>query len=195
MLRQLSVDRFLEEREELPFGGRWSELVEGIPIVFEPPDPVHGNVILNVSKALADYVQRTGVGYACFDLGLLLARDPDTLRYPAVSYFVDGPRFAESDKLFTEATPAIVIELASSPDRRQLMRSREREYLSRGVQLVWTIDTEARDVQVTRAGESESQRCAGDELVTGGPLLKDLSVRTVDLFAEPSWWSGAEGAK
>ena len=108
--------------EELPFGGRWAELVEGIPIVFEPPDPVHGNVILNVSKTLADYIQRTGIGYACFDLGLLLARDPDTLRYPAVSYFVDGPRFAESDKLFTEVTPAFVIEVASSVDRRQLMR-------------------------------------------------------------------------
>jgi Uma2 family endonuclease len=195
MLRQLSVDRFLEEREELPFSGRWAELVEGIPIVFEPPDPVHGNVILNVSKTLADYIQRTGVGYACFDLGLLLARDPDTLRYPAVSYFVDGPRFAESDKLFTEATPAFVIELASSPDRRQLMRSREREYLGRGVQLVWTIDTEARDVQVAVAGGPESRRCAGDEPVTGAPLLKDLSVRAADLFAEPSWWSGAEGAK
>jgi Uma2 family endonuclease len=193
MLRQISVNQFLDERDELPFGGRWAELVEGIPIVFEPPDPVHGNVILNVSKTLADYIHRTNLGYACFDLGLLLSRDPDTLRYPAVSYYVDGPRFAESDKLFTEATPAFVIELASSVDRRQLMRSREREYLSRGVQLVWMIDTEARDVQVTRAGESESQRCTGAEPVTGNPLLKDLSVRTVDLFAEPSWWSGAEG--
>lgn len=193
MLRQLSVDQFLDEREDLPFCGRWAELVEGIPICFEPPDPVHGNVILNVSKMLADYIQRTGLGYACFDLGLLLARDPDTLRYPAVSYFVDGPRFAESDKLFTEATPAFVIELASSVDRRQLMRSREREYLSRGVQLVWTIDTEARDVQVTRAGESESQLCTGDEAAAGAPLLKDLEVRVADLFREPSWWSGAEG--
>jgi Uma2 family endonuclease len=195
MLRQLSVDQFVEEREELPYGGRWAELVEGIPICFEPPDPVHGNVILNVSKLLADYIQRTGRGYACFDLGLLLSRDPDTLRYPSVSYFLDGPRFAESDKVFTEATPAFVIELASSPERRQLMRSREREFLARGVKLVWTIDTEARDVQVMRASDSAMQRCGGDEPITAAPLLADLTVRAADLFAEPSWWSGPEGPK
>ncbi|MBL8852297.1 MAG: Uma2 family endonuclease, partial [Planctomycetaceae bacterium] len=106
MLRQLSVDQFLMERDELPHEGRWAELVEGIPICFDPPDLLHGNVILNVSKILADFIQRTSLGYACFDLGLLLARSPDTLRYPAVSYFLDGPRFAESDKLYTDVIPA-----------------------------------------------------------------------------------------
>jgi Uma2 family endonuclease len=196
MLRQISVNQFLDERDELPFGGRWAELVEGIPIVFEPPDPVHGNVILNVSKTLADYIHRTNLGYACFDLGLLLSRDPDTLRYPAVSYYVDGPRFAESDKLFTEATPAFVIELASSVDRRQLMLSREREYLSRGVQLVWTIDTEAREIQVAKVDVDDVRRFAGDDTVSGTPLLPDLDVRAADLFVEPSWWSGgSEGQK
>lgn len=193
MLRQLSVEQFLDEREDLPYGGRWAELVEGIPICFEPPDQIHGNVILNVSKLLADYIQRSDLGYACFDLGLLLGREPDTLRYPAVSYFVDGPRFAESDKLFTETVPAFVVELASSVDRRQLMLSREQEYIRRGVQLVWTIDTAARDVQVTLANTAESRVAAGDELVTGAPLLADLSVHAADLFAEPSWWSGGAG--
>lgn len=189
MLRQISVDQFLMEREDLPFNGRWAELVEGIPICFEPPDPVHGNVILNVSKTLADFIQQTGLGYACFDLGLLLDREPDTLRYPSVSYFLDGPRFAESDKLYTDATPAFVIELASSGDRRQLIDSRETEYLSRGVRLVWTIDTESRDVQVAAAGRSDTQRFTGEQRVSGGPLLPDLSVPAEDLFREPSWWS------
>ncbi|MFO1093689.1 MAG: Uma2 family endonuclease [Planctomycetaceae bacterium] len=106
-----------------------------------------------------------------------------------MSYFLDGPRFAESDKLFTEARPAFVIELASSIDRRRLMRSREREFLSRGVQLVWTIDTAAGDVQVTSAEQPDGQRFAGDERVTAGSLLPGLSIRTADLFVEPSWWS------
>jgi Uma2 family endonuclease len=189
MLRQLSVDQFLLERDALPYGGRWAELVEGIPICFEPPDPVHGNVILNISKSLADFIHRTGLGYACFDLGLLLAREPDTLRYPAVSLFVDGPLFAESDKLFTDATPAFVVELASSADRRRLMRSREREFLSRGVKLVWTIDTESRDVQVASADDPEVRRFGGDEYVPSHPLLPDLSIRAESLFAEPSWWT------
>lgn len=194
MLRQISVEQFLDERDELPFGGRWAELVEGIPICFEPPDPVHGNVILNVSKMLAEYIQRTGRGYACFDLGLLLSREPDTLRYPAVSYFIDGPRFAESDKLFSEATPAFIIELASSSDRRQLMHTREREYLARGVKLVWTIDTEARDIRVAEAGDAREVCYSGVQSVSGGPLLADLDVRVDSLFVEPAWWSGDAGS-
>ena len=189
MLRQLSVDQFLEERDDLPFNGRWSELVEGIPICFEPPDLLHGNVILNVSKALADFIHQSNLGYACFDLGLLLARDPDTLRYPAVSYFLDGPRFAESDKLFTEAVPAFVIELASSTDRRRLLQSREREFLTRGVKLVWTIDTAAGDIQVVSADQPEGQRFSGDDSVPAGPLLPSLSIRAADLFTAPSWWA------
>lgn len=189
MLRQLSVDQFLRERDELPHEGRWAELVEGIPICFEPPDLLHGNVILNVSKTLADFIHQSGLGYACFDLGLLLVRSPDTLRFPAVSYFLDGPRFAESDKLFTDVIPAFVIELATSEDRRRLMRSREREFLNSGVQLVWTIDTDSRDVQVTSAVSPDVRRFAGDERVTGGSLLPALSVTAESLFAEPSWWS------
>jgi len=189
MLRQISVDQFLDERDELPHEGRWAELVEGIPICFDPPDPLHGNVILNVSKSLADYIQRTELGYACFDLGLLLARSPDTLRFPAVSYFLEGPRFAESDKLFTDVIPAFVIELATSPERRRLMHTREREFLSRGVQLVWTIDTETRDVQVRTVESPESLRVSGNDMVSGSPLLPDLAIPAESLFAEPSWWS------
>ena len=188
MLRQLSVDQFLQERDELPHEGRWAELVEGIPICFDPPDLLHGNVILNVSKTLADFIQKSNLGYACFDLGLLLARDPDTLRYPAVSYFLEGPRFAESDKLYTDVIPSFVIELATSPERRRLIRNREREFLSRGVQLVWTIDTESHDVQVTSADSLEVQRFAGTEQVSGGKLLPGLSVPADSLFAEPPWW-------
>lgn len=189
MLRQLSVDQFLRERDDLPFNGRWAELVEGIPICFEPPDPVHGNVILNLSKALAEFIQASGLGYACFDLGLLLSRDPDTLRFPAVSYFLAGPRFAESDKEFTEAMPAFVVELASSTDRRRLMHTREREFLDRGVELVWTIDTAAGDVQVASARCPNAQRYAGDDRIPGDPLLPGLSIRAADLFHEPTWWS------
>lgn len=188
MLRQLTVEQFLAEREELPHSGRWAELVEGIPICFEPPDLEHGNVILNLSKSLADFIQRTSLGYACFDLGLLLTRDPDTLRFPAVSYFLTGERFAESDKLYTEALPSFVIELASSADRRRLMQTREREFLQRGVELVWTIDTQSRSVSVLSSRGARAAQFAEGQRVAGAPLLEGFEVQVSDLFAEPSWW-------
>ena len=115
MLRQLSVDQFLLERDELPYGGRWAELVEGIPIS-SAARPRHGNVILNISKSLAECHPAPRISgtpaliWAC----CWLANRTRCVTRPS-SYFLDGPRFAESDKPFTDATPAFVVELASPP--------------------------------------------------------------------------------
>ncbi|MBL8848275.1 MAG: hypothetical protein JNG89_01265, partial [Planctomycetaceae bacterium] len=57
------------------------------------------------------------------------------------------------------------------------------------VRLVWTIDTESRDVQVRSADSPDVRRFSGDEAVPGDPLLPGLSVPAERLFADPSWWS------
>ena len=57
---------------------RWVELVAGKIVRLEPPDATHGLVVLNLSKALSRYVHERGDeidGYACFELGLIIARD------------------------------------------------------------------------------------------------------------------------
>ena len=187
MPRRLTAEQFLDQRFDLPEAGQWAELVEGVPVCFQPPDIDHGNAILNLSKALAQFLHQVDRGYACFDLGLLLARNPDTIRFPAVSYFAEGPRFAEADKPFTEAVPALVVDMASTGDRREPMPARVAQYLARGVQCVWVIDTRARSVEVARAG-SETVRLSGPETLHGGSILAGFAVRVAALFAKPEWW-------
>ncbi len=187
MLRQLTAEQFLDQRFDLPEAGQWAELVEGIPICFQPPDLDHGNSVLNLSKALAQFIQQSERGYACFDLGLLVARNPDTIRFPAVSFFVEGPRFAEADKPFTEAVPALVVDMASTGDRRQQMPDRIAQFLAWGVCSVWVIDCRARSVEVARAG-GESIRLTGPETLRGGAVLEGFELRVAALFAEPEWW-------
>ena len=187
MLRQLTAGQFLDQRFDLPEAGQWAELVEGIPICFQPPDLDHGNALLNLSKALAQFIQQSDRGYACFDLGLLVARNPDTIRFPAVSYFVEGPRFAESDKPFTETIPALIVDMSSTGDRREQMPGRVAQYLAWGVCSVWVVDSRARTVDVTRAG-AESLRLSGPETLHGGSELAGFAVRVAALFAEPEWW-------
>src|SRR5689334_6584422 len=99
--RLLTAEEFAHSKYDLPDGGRWTELVEGQVKAYSAVDDIHGNVVRNLSAALANHAQQTQQGYAGFELGLIVSRGPDTVRCPAISYFVDGERFAELDKIVT----------------------------------------------------------------------------------------------
>src|SRR6185369_10821976 len=124
----------------------------------------HGTAVLNLTKALSEFVQRGGTGYAFFELGLILARQPDTVRFPAVSFYVEGPRFAEADKEVTDVRPALVVEIASTNDRRRGMHDRVTTWLDWGVPLVWLIDPHSKEVH-TFEQKRLSQKLAGDDVL------------------------------
>lgn len=184
---RLTADQFLDCRFDLPDAGQWSELVAGEPVQFEAPDLEHGNAVLNLSKALAEFVQSTGRGYPCFELGLRIARDPDTVHFPAVSYFLGGERFAEADKLYTDTVPDLIIELSSTPDRRSQMSRRVGRWLEWGVRQVWVIDSVERCVVIHGAG-SEPRRFDEGSIATADPVLPKFAVRVGALFVVPEWW-------
>lgn len=187
MLPMLTTQEFLNQRFELPDAGQWAELIEGVAVCLQPPDLDHGTVILNLSKALATFIERTEFGYACFDLGLWLRREPDTIRFPAVSYFIGGALFAESDEDVTETKPVLVVELASTADRRKQMPERVRQYFDWGVGGVWVIDSRAQRVEIFQ-GNGGSQELSEADLLTGEPLLPGFEMSVRQLFAEPEWW-------
>ena len=124
--RLLTAEEFAAREGEDDLETRWSELVGGKIVSLEPPAPEHGAIVLNFAKAIAKYLQqaRDEKGYAAFETGLLVARNPDTVRRPPVSFFVTGERFAELDSRLTETRPALVLEIASTNDRRRAMRER-----------------------------------------------------------------------
>jgi Uma2 family endonuclease len=185
----MSVDEFLEQRFDLPESGQWSELVQGRLVHLQPPDLDHGNTVLNLSKILAEHALEAE-GYSCFDLGLVLEREPDTLWFPSVSYFEGGPRFAETDNEVSETVPAAVIELASTADRRRTMAARSRRYLAWGVQEVWIVDPAEKSVQLVGADQPGPPRCwSRGETVAAGGCFAGLELRVDELFAEPAWWS------
>ena len=186
----LTAEQFAEDRTDLPDGGRWTELVAGEVQTLQPPDIDHGTLVFNLSKELATHFQRYSSEasvYACFELGLIVARNPDTVRYPPVSFFRGADRFANADKTVTESKPALVVEIASTKDRRQQMSRRVREYLDWGVELVWVADPAEQHVYVFRPGKP-SKRLARPQSLSGRPVLAGFTVRVEKLFAEPLWW-------
>ena len=187
-----TAERFAAERFDLPEGGRWFELVAGELVQFQPPDEAHGNTVLNFSKALGAHFQHAtagDAGYACFELGLLVARNPDTIRIPPVSYFLaqDRDRFAHTDEVYTTTPPSLVLEIASTNDRRRNIGRRVTEYLDWGVGHVWVADPFGRCVHLYRRG-GPSRQLADHETLVGHPVLPGFSLKVTEVFAEPAWW-------
>ena len=138
---RLTVEAFYQRRDEWPEGGRWCELIEGEVFELSPPDVMHSGVVLNLASKLGVYAQETQNGYACFDIGFVVARCPDTMRMINIAYFTAESRCGLSDVGYSERPPALAVELASSRDRQETMSQRVDEFLSGGVPLVWVLDT------------------------------------------------------
>ena len=120
----LTAESFDAARYDLPDGGQWAELVRGRVEILTPPEEEHRLVVLHLSKALGSYLTERPDGYPVFDLGLIVARRPDTVRFPAISFFLGGDMFAEADRSITDTRPALVIEIMSSSDRRRSLSDR-----------------------------------------------------------------------
>jgi len=200
--RIMTAEEFAEQRYDLPEGGRWCELLAGESIALDPPTDEHGTIVMNLSKALAAWIQETRIGYACFELGVVVQRAPDTVLNPPISYFVTGDRWAEMDKIVTETAPALVFEVGSTPGRRRAMKDRVETYRDAGVCVVIVVDPHEKRVAVHKPGEELDVLKPDDELVSRNdwqcedheaPLLHGFSVPVDRIFQQPEWWSGPRG--
>ena len=197
--RSMTAEQFAEEKFELADGGQWAELIAGEPVVVEPPTPEHGTAVMNISRALAAYIEQTRVGYACFELGLIVQREPDTVLNPAISYFLSGDRWAEMDKIVTESCPSLVIEVTSTPDRKRSIADRVAAYRTHGAALIWVVDPQQRRISVHSGDDGVNVLSQDDSLVPddawltsdGAAILAGFSLPLTDVFAEPDWWTGA----
>lgn len=193
----LTAETFLDSLYDLPDGGQWVELIRGRVETLSPPEEDHRIVVLNLSKVLAEYMNRNTEGYPCFDLGLVVTRNPDTVRFPAVSYFLGGEMFGESDQTITENRPALVIELLSSNDRRRTLNDRIHDYTLAGIAVMWFVDPFDKVVHIIRPGypnktvredEALCGSLAWQHKASGLSILPEFRISVADLFAVPESW-------
>ena len=197
--RSMTAEEFANSRFELPDGGRWSELVHGEPVTLEQPSDAHVNCVLNLSKAIANWLQATRDGYACFDLGLIVSRAPDTVLCPPISYFATGERWSETDKAVTETRPGLVLELASTPDRQRAMPSRIDCYREWGVGVILVVNTADFSVSVFLPNAETIVLTGEDVLVSDENwrfsgrdecLMRGFKLPLATVFEQPKWWTG-----
>lgn len=186
----ITIDEFLVGRDELPDGGRWMELWLGRLVRLSPPDELHGLVVMNLGRLFGEHLAGQRVGTAAFARGVIVTRSPDTLRFPAFSFFSgDAPDDAWDDSP-TDRRPDLVVEVASSNDRKRGVSDRVRQWQSVGVHEVWVVDTQARKVGIYVAGESP-QVLEGTGKIHGRRALVGFSLAVDQMFAAPKWWAGS----
>lgn len=189
---RISAAEFETARPDLPEAGRWHELHEGRPTLLSTPEEIHGTIVLNISRLLAIWLQSRPPGqrgYACHSLGLLVQQDPDTLYFPAISLFLSNTSFLQADRVVASEVPALVIDIASSNDRRSNMRLRTTSYMQLGVRCIWVPDPFKKEVQVIRRG-GQTLALGHWQSLDGAELLPGFNAGVEQIFAQPKWWDG-----
>jgi Uma2 family endonuclease len=179
----VTADELIRMRDD---GFRY-ELVEGRLIAMTPAGSLHGRLIVRLSTALDSFVEEHDLG-AVFaaDPGFRLARAPDTVRAPDVS-FVRKDRLPETGLPagYWPGPPDLAVEVVSPGDSTAEVESKVQEYLRKGVRLVWVVFPLKRVVAVHRPGApleilGENDVLDGDEVVPGFryPLARLCAVKS-----------------
>jgi Uma2 family endonuclease len=164
---------------------KWHELVRGEVIELPPPTRPHGVVGINSGRLLSNYTLQRGKGYVTSnDSGVILERDPDTVRGPDVALYEGAQRFVDLHPKYGEVPPRVAVEVLSPNDRADRINRKITDYVNNGVDLVWLIDPEARTVTVFRRDKGPYMLTEDQEL-TGEDVLPGFRCRVADFFLLP----------
>lgn len=174
--------------EELERMGRPAfhfELVKGRLVRMNPPNHEHGRVTVHLGAALFQFVRANDLGGVVVESGYTLARDPDTVRGPDVSFVRKGRPNYPPHRGFFVGAPDLAVEVRSPDDSIRELLAKADEYLAAGAELVWIVDPDDATVRVLRPG-SEPVTLGVRDILDGGATVPGFSLPLAELFAAPS---------
>jgi Uma2 family endonuclease len=172
-----------EEYLLLPDDGWPTELVRGRVITMNMPFPRHGEICSNTGYIVRSYLETNDVGRVVTNSGLIVERDPDTVRGADVGFYSykqipKGPL----PQGYLSVPPELVFEVRSPGDRWRDVLAKVAEYLAAGVLRVCVLDQETETITVYSANEPEAKLTRDQELVLPD-ILPGFAVRVARFFA------------
>ncbi len=170
-----------EEFELMPDGERF-ELVSGTLREVTPPSFQHALLQGRLITRLSIFVMEQGLGEVVGEVGVILFREPDTVRGPDIA-FVRTERLPEpgEQRRLLRIVPDLAIEIVSPNDKARDVTSKVLTYLDAGVPTVWVVDPGAQHVEVWNHDAPVQVIRAGDTL-DGGDVLPGFRLPLADLF-------------
>jgi Uma2 family endonuclease len=169
-----------EQFERMPSLGRWVELERGVVVSVNPPGYPHGAIAVAIAAELRAFVRPRQLGIVVVESGCTVARNPDTVRGPDVSY-VRRERAMARTSSYLSGAPDLAVEIRSPDDAMASLTSRADEYLAAGAQLVWLVDPASRTVRIHAPAAEVRTLTAGDEL-DGGAVLPGFAMEIAAVF-------------
>jgi Uma2 family endonuclease len=180
--KPMTAEEFADWVQRPENAARWFELERGEVIELPAPTRPHGVVAVRVATILSRYVEDRGEWYvASNDSGVILERDPDTVRGPDVAVYNDAASFEELHPKYGEVPPLLAVEIVSPGDRPGKAMRKIKDYLRAGVGLVWQIDPETRNVTVYQPGR-EPSLVEQDQELSGEAILPGFTCLVGDFF-------------
>jgi Uma2 family endonuclease len=146
------------------------ELVRGEIVEMTNPGGRHGNICFRLSLKIGAWIEtHPEFDAATNDSGILLERNPDTVRGPDLLVIRKSRLPAgQFPKSHLTAPPEVAVEVRSSSDRTSEVLHKVALFLSAGVAEVWVIDPDHRRVIVYRDLEEEIVFDAPQVLTSSG---------------------------
>ncbi len=163
--------------------GRPAELVRGRIVEMNRPYPRHGQVCARASFLLQQFLANNDLGHVIInDAGVLVERDPDTVRGPDIAFvsygkLPKGPLPAR----YLDIAPELIIEVRSPTDRWGAVFQKVGEYLTAGAQVVCVIDPDSETVQLHFA-DKPSETLSGDDVLSLPTLLPGFTLSIGEIF-------------
>jgi Uma2 family endonuclease len=168
---------------EMPDDGSRYELVRGELRKMSPSDWEHGEVVVNITLLLGQYVKVNKLG-SCggAETGFKIASDPDTVRAPDLS-FVSRERIPVGDarKKFLTGAPDLAVEVVSPGDTRREVNEKVADWLEAGARAVWVINPKRRGVTVYRS-LTDVTRLSEDDELDGGDVAPGFRCKVSEIF-------------
>lgn len=181
---KMTAEEFFDWANRPENADRMYELDRGEVVEVPPPKKGHGFLNWVVIKLLTEYLTRRGSGFLLTnDTGIVVERNPDTLRGADVMLFLRQPVPEDLRPNYVQDVPDLIVEVLSENDRPSRVTRRVGQYLRRGVPLVWVIDPE--DHTLTAYRPTDFTVLDESDELTGHGVLPDFSCRVADLFTLP----------
>ncbi len=143
----------------------------------------HGKIVVNLTIELGAFVKPRRLGsLMASDTGIILERNPDTVREPDIA-FISAAKMPIGIDIpgYSEAVPDLVVEIASPNDSRREVDDKVQMWLSYGVRLAWAVFPNTRTV------ESHPQRGAptlltATDALDGADVLPGFTCKLSDIF-------------
>lgn len=159
------------------------ELVNGKIIYMDYTGDEHGIIESELSRHLGNFNVSRRLGWVLAgEVGLYTRYTPDTVRGVDV-IFISRQRLAGPSGKALQVAPELVVEIVSPSDRWSELRSKIAEYFAIGVERVWIVEPEKKQLLVYRSSTEFTQLTEHDS-VLGEGILEGFVLSLRELFAE-----------